>query len=195
MIQNYLCCSPFTLYSSFVQHSSFCPLLHSSPQFPFHINSAPQRFKLQMTLLQSLVCLCFDCLIQKMVVHYWYSFQTFKKSLLPSCLFFLCLRLSFIIPRLYQAVLTFSDPKLSSQSPVPPLHLLLLLMSLLLCPHLLSPNLTPLSQSQVINIKNCSSFYFWPPKASSSVFLSYFCIFSAFISQHCSTVSSHHHLF
>lgn len=72
MIQNQL--SPFTL----VPRLFIAPLstLLSSPQFLFHINGAHWRFKLQMILLQPLVCLSFDCL----PVYYW-SFTRIFKSL------------------------------------------------------------------------------------------------------------------
>lgn len=62
--------------------------------------------------------------------------------------------MSFIVCPLHQAVLTFSDLRLSSQLPVPPLPLLFPPMPLLLPQHLLSPNPTPLSQSQVTNFKS-----------------------------------------
>lgn len=59
---------------------------------------------------------------------------------------------------LWQDILTFSDLKLSSQSPDPHLPLLFLLMPLFFHPYPLFQNLPPLAQSQVIE----GSFsYFW----------------------------------
>lgn len=145
---------------TFGHHSS------SSPQFLFHSNGALQRFRLQMTSRQSLVCLClFENRSQC-------SLDSHLKSLISAFLSFLllCLHIisSFLFP-LFQATLIFSDLRSSSQLPVPLLPPLFPLMPLLLHQHLPSPNLTFLSQTQVtsnISPKFCSPIF------SSSVLVS-----------------------